>query len=145
MLGLLFNPFSAYIFCFFQIFSVLCSTFRIIIESTEIRWSISKKLINSHDWVKSIRIRSFSGPYFPALGLSVFTPNAGKYRPEKLRIKTLFTQCIVVSGTLPKIEDGAFPNASDSNQMKNYNSSWSPTIKYWLSQVILNRFIACKL
>ena len=28
--------------------------------------------------VKSVRIRSFSGPYFP-----VFTPNAGKYGPEK--------------------------------------------------------------
>ena len=31
----------------------------------------------------------FSGPYFPAFGLntvylSVFSPNAGKYRPEKI-------------------------------------------------------------
>ena len=48
--------------------------------------------------VKSVRIRSFSGPYFPAFGLntpylSVFSPNTGKYRPEKLRIRTLFTQC----------------------------------------------------
>ena len=62
-------------------------------------------------WVKSVQIRSFSGPYFPAFGLnterygvshyvdipiteylSVFSPNAGKYRPEKLRICTLFTQ-----------------------------------------------------
>ena len=25
--------------------------------------------------------------------LSVFSPNAGKYEPEKLRISTLFTQC----------------------------------------------------
>ena len=25
--------------------------------------------------------------------LSVFSPNAGKYGPEKLRIRTLFTQC----------------------------------------------------
>ena len=28
--------------------------------------------------MKSVRIRSFSGPYFP-----VFSPNAGKYGPEK--------------------------------------------------------------
>ena len=32
--------------------------------------------------VKSARIRSFSGPYFPAFG------------QEKLRIRTLFTQCL---------------------------------------------------
>ena len=25
--------------------------------------------------------------------LSVFSPNAGKYKPEKLRVRTLFTQC----------------------------------------------------
>ena len=35
-----------------------------------------------HHCVKSVGIRSFSCPYFPALG------------PEKLRIRTLFTQCI---------------------------------------------------
>ena len=49
--------------------------------------------------VKRVRIRSFSGPYFPAFGLnkerytpylSVFSPNAGKYGSEKLRIWTLF-------------------------------------------------------
>ena len=51
--------------------------------------------------VKSVRIQSFSGPCFPAFGLntedtpylSVFSPNAGKYGPEKLRIRKLFTQC----------------------------------------------------
>ena len=37
--------------------------------------------------VKSVRIQSYSGPYFPAFGLnteylSVSSPNAGKYRPE---------------------------------------------------------------
>ena len=37
--------------------------------------------------VKSVHIRSFFGPYFPAFGL-----NTGKYGPEKLRIRTLFTQ-----------------------------------------------------
>ena len=28
--------------------------------------------------------------------LLVFTPNAGKYWPEKLRIRTLFTQCVSI-------------------------------------------------
>ena len=48
--------------------------------------------------MKSVRIRSFSGPYFPAFGLntylSVFSLNAGKYVPQKLLIRTLFTQCL---------------------------------------------------
>ena len=39
----------------------------------------------------------FSDPYFPVFGLnteylSVFSPNTGKYGPEKIRIWTLFTQ-----------------------------------------------------
>ena len=34
--------------------------------------------------VESVRIRSFFGPYFPA-----FSPNVGKYGPEKLRMRTL--------------------------------------------------------
>ena len=59
-------------------------------------------------FVKSVLIRSFSRPYFPAFGLNperyrvirrdteyitVFSPNAGKYGPEKFRIWTLFMQC----------------------------------------------------
>ena len=52
--------------------------------------------------VKSVQTRSFSDAHLPAFGLntertkylSVFSPNAGKYRPKKLRIWTLFTQCI---------------------------------------------------
>ena len=53
-----------------------------------------------HHWhcVKSVRIRSFSGTYFPAFGpnterYSVFSSNARKHGPEKLWIRTLFTQC----------------------------------------------------
>ena len=46
--------------------------------------------------VKSVRIRSFSGPYFTAFGLtlylSIFSPNAGKYGRVKLPIWTIFTQ-----------------------------------------------------
>ena len=40
---------------------------------------ITIRMITTH-CVKSVRIRSFSDP------------NAGKYIPEKLRIRTLFTQ-----------------------------------------------------
>ena len=39
--------------------------------------------------VKSVQIRSFSGPYF-----AVFGPKTGKYGPEKT-IWTFFTQCIL--------------------------------------------------
>ena len=47
--------------------------------------------------MKSVWIRNFSGPYFPAFGLNTerygeFGPNAGKKGAEKLRIRTLFTQ-----------------------------------------------------
>ena len=59
----------------------------------------AKKRKRNH-CVKSDRIRKFSGPYFPAFGLNtegyfispLFSPNAGKYGPEKLQIQILFTQ-----------------------------------------------------
>ena len=37
-----------------------------------------------HHCVKSLRIRSYSGPHFPAFGLNAerYSPNAGKYGPE---------------------------------------------------------------
>ena len=51
---------------------------------------------------QSVRIWSNYGPYFPAFGLntkdasylSVFSPYAGKCRPEELQIRTLFRQWI---------------------------------------------------
>ena len=50
----------------------------------------------NYPWVKSVCIRSLSGPYFPAFGLirrdtpflSIFTPHSGKYGPEKLQKDT---------------------------------------------------------
>ena len=42
-------------------------------------------------YVKSVSIGSFSG-----LHSTVFIPNAGKCGPEKLRIWTLFTQCLIM-------------------------------------------------
>ena len=52
--------------------------------------------------VQSVHIPSYSAPYFPHSDwiqrdteyLSGFSPNAGKYGPEKLRIRTLFTQWV---------------------------------------------------
>ena len=60
----------------------------------------------SHHCVKSVQISKygvFSDLYFPAFRLNteryeVFLPiqsEYGKYGPEKIRIWTLFTQCIV--------------------------------------------------
>ena len=42
--------------------------------------------------------RSFSGPYFSALGLNMerYGPNAGKYGPEKLRIRTLLVLAMIL-------------------------------------------------
>ena len=39
--------------------------------------------------VKSVHMRSFSGPYFP-----VFRMNTGKNEPEKLRIWSFLAQCV---------------------------------------------------
>ena len=50
--------------------------------------SMSSLLLLLH-CMKSVRILSFSGTEY----LSVFSPNAAKRAPEKLRIRTLFTQC----------------------------------------------------
>ena len=64
---------------------------------------VDKYQINTWHCLKSFRIRSYSGSYFSAFGVNterysvslrmpVFNPNAGKYGPEWLRIRTLFTQ-----------------------------------------------------
>ena len=49
--------------------------------------ALDKILERACHCVKSVRIRSYSGPHFPAFGLnteylSVFSPNAGKCGPE---------------------------------------------------------------
>ena len=60
------------------------------------RISVLSVLENNSHYVKRVRIWSFSGSHFPAFGLnrdtpflSIFSPNAGKYGPEKLQIRTL--------------------------------------------------------
>ena len=60
------------------------------------------KYVCKYHCVKNVRVRSYSGPHFPhsdwirrdTLYLSVFSPNAGKWRPDYLRIRTIITQCI---------------------------------------------------
>ena len=52
---------------------------------------ICHKNVQNINYVKSVCIRSYSGPHFPVFGLNT-GPNAGKYWPEQLRIRTLLTQ-----------------------------------------------------
>ena len=62
---------------------------------TGLRSKISRfllKVIVEYYCVKSVHIRSFQG--FVEFFYFVFSPNAEIYGPEKLRIRTLFTQCI---------------------------------------------------
>ena len=53
--------------------------------------------------MKSVRIRRFSALYFPSFGL-----NAAKYGPQKLPIRTLFTQCLMYSSI-----SSVFPRGKD--------------------------------
>ena len=50
--------------------------------------------------VKSVRIRSFSGLYFPAFGqyTKIYCPNAGKYGPEKISYLDTFHAVFIMSG-----------------------------------------------
>ena len=58
--------------------------------------------LSASHYVKSVRVWSFSGPYFPIFGLSTesyteekYGPDAGKYGPEKLRIDWIGLECLV--------------------------------------------------
>ena len=61
---------------------------------------VSSKYYCSVHCTKSVRIRSFSGSYFPTFEVNTekysvslhIHPDAGKYGPEKPRILTLFTE-----------------------------------------------------
>ena len=56
--------------------------------------------IFSRIWTKYRKILRISSPY-----LSVFSPNVGKYRPEKLRMRTLFKQCYGATLPISQIEN----------------------------------------
>ena len=58
--------------------------------------------LSASHYVKSVRVWSLSGPYFPIFGLSTeryteekYGPDAGKYGPEKLRIDWIGLECLV--------------------------------------------------
>ena len=80
--------------------------------------------------VKSVRIWSFSGLYFPAFGLNTekygvslsanISPNAGKYGPKKLWTRALFTQCLFWRFFCDDINKNYF---STLNQIK-LNALW---------------------
>ena len=66
---------------------------------TDIRqnlWDISKKILNSIRWVKSVRIRSFSGWYLVRM-----LENTDQ---KKLRIRALFTQWLSISVTVYELK-----------------------------------------
>ena len=54
--------------------------------------SLIKTDKNKH--LRSVRIRSFSGPCFPTFGLNAerYGASMGNYGPERLRIQTISTQ-----------------------------------------------------
>ena len=71
------------------------------IQFNEIQWRFDSLC----HCVKSIHIRDFTGPYFSVFGLntekysvylSIFSLNAGKYGQEKLQMRTLFSQCVIL-------------------------------------------------
>ena len=69
----------------FRLISNLLTLCMIKFNSASTTWKVSKYGV-------------FSGPYFPVFGLktsylSIFSLNAGKYGPEKLRVWTHFIQC----------------------------------------------------
>ena len=54
--------------------------------------------------MKNVRFWSFSGPYFPLFGLNMerygVHTDTGKYRPEKIQIRTLSAQCFIEHGLI---------------------------------------------
>ena len=57
-------------------------------QITKVKYADTIYILGNYHYVKSVQIHSFSGPYFPVFGLntetfSLFSPNAGKYGPEK--------------------------------------------------------------
>ena len=104
--------------------------------STSIIWlpqgklCITDKYISSltqwKSFTKSVRIRSFSGSHFPAVGLNteIYEVNlriqskCGKYASEKLRIRTLFTQWLRIT---------LFDSRANSSLMVTLNSKASPS------------------
>ena len=75
--------------CFFNVYMLEIDTPYFLKKSFECWKNVALQhifIFFKYHCVKSVRIRSYSGPYFPAFGdtlyLPVFSLNAGKYEPE---------------------------------------------------------------
>ena len=95
-------------------------------------------------------VKTDSGPHFPAFGLnterysvsldylSVFSPNAGKYGLEELRIWTLFTQCCMTLTTFVNLSSIRSDPPYSNVWFLSYNFNYrNPTFQLFL--LVLNR------
>ena len=91
--------------------------------------------------MKCIHIWSFSGAYFPAFGLNtfpylfLFSPNAEKYGPEKLGIRTLFMQCSGMKWVKRLLNYKLSNNDCDGTQMRN-SLVRKRTLKFQISRLL---------
>ena len=85
-----------------ELYSEQSSLFELLFSFCFFTGLIRNTQNTKNNFIKNVCIQNFSGPYFPALNwtqrftlyISIFSPNVGKYRPEKLRLRTLLTQSI---------------------------------------------------
>ena len=85
---------------YYNLNRIICTGLR---EKQLFRWKMFRLAFTHRalHCVKSVRIRSFSSPYFPAFGLNTeryyislcIQSECGKIRTKKLQIWTLFTPC----------------------------------------------------
>ena len=73
------------------------------------------------DWIRR------DTPYLP-----VFSPNAGKYGPEKLRIRTLYTQCSTLN---PRVV--IYGNAYLLLYCYIWRTVYCETLKFWLDTAFI--------
>ena len=89
-------------------------------------WSLWLKFVSIYYYcVESVLIWSYSGPHFPTFRLNterygVFSPNPGNCRPECVRIRPLFPQCV----TQKSIHIGRNHDDFWNNYFWGYNKTW---------------------
>ena len=97
-------------FCFFFC-NLISDNGTIDFKALSIAWNVSVfavilvRIFPQSDWIRR-----------DTLYLSVFSPNAGKYGPESLRIGTLFTQWLILNN---------FQQVEDSENFNVFNFLWS--------------------
>ena len=100
------------------------------------------RLVGICHCVKNVRIRNFPGPYFPAFGLN-------KCRREKLQVRILFTQCLVLPLThfmllvsfhtflktsVNQRRSGIFRNCIKRKRHMAWNGLYMELARNWLSE-----------